>query len=160
MATMFIQFSNLSAFHSRVEEMDVPQYTTGFYGNVDQAIVRSKKTEKERFLDDRIILSEILSEVFTLHKIMPAQSYEDEFTRGLRNMFETKEIPFWLVFAAQVFLDLHSVLGRFIVRPHQHLTLYARKTELHSAQLEMARKTRRSPTIPFGPPQRGLVETT
>ncbi|RDW79076.1 uncharacterized protein DSM5745_05928 [Aspergillus mulundensis] len=115
----------LSAFREVVQKRNVPQYRPGYYGHLDRTRYRNEMSGKENFLHDKMILMEILPEFVTLHRIGPAQSYEDEFTRGLRKMFDTKEIPLWLVFAAQVFLDIHRILRDDFQRPHGELAIHA-----------------------------------
>ncbi|KAL4924237.1 uncharacterized protein BDV17DRAFT_275298 [Aspergillus undulatus] len=81
-----------------------------------------------------------------MHRESPqAQEYEDEFTRGIRKMFNTKRITFWLGFAAQVFLDIDHILGDHVKRPYDEFAVWGRKIEksiqetreLHSAEFRI-----------------------
>jgi hypothetical protein len=82
----------------------------GFFGNYDPSSDLSKKTNRARFKEDKIILMELLPEFLVLCRQTPRTPAEDEFTRGLRIMFQTHEVPLWLAFAATIFLDIHRIL--------------------------------------------------
>ncbi|KAL4803818.1 hypothetical protein BDV18DRAFT_144489 [Aspergillus unguis] len=119
----------LRGFTDVLEPDFVPLYKPGFYGTLNRRSNRSRKSGRERYQEDKIILTEILGDFYTLHTHVPEQSYEDEFTRGLRNLFRTKKLPIWLVFAAQVFLDIQHQLRDQIERPFKDLNACASNIE-------------------------------
>ncbi|KAK3311653.1 uncharacterized protein B0T15DRAFT_482623 [Chaetomium strumarium] len=69
----------------------------------------------EKFQEDRIPLYEMFSELITVARV---QDYpiQDEFLRGIKGMDQTREVPFHLVFAAQVHLDIHHILRADVAR--------------------------------------------
>ncbi|PLB54962.1 hypothetical protein P170DRAFT_28669 [Aspergillus steynii IBT 23096] len=107
---MMPTFMLLQSFDRLAEPGNILPYKPGYYGTFDPASNRSKKSARERYQEDKIVMLEVLSEFLAFHRGVPSQTFEDEFTRGLRLMFDTHEIPIWLVFAAQVFLDIHHAL--------------------------------------------------
>ncbi|KAH7210118.1 hypothetical protein DER44DRAFT_775059, partial [Fusarium oxysporum] len=58
----------------------------------------------------RIILSEFLTEAVTLAWLVPNSPVEDEFIRGIRELDTTGTIPFHLVYATQILLDIHHII--------------------------------------------------
>ena len=60
--------------------------------------------------EDKIILMERLPVFCVLGQAGHELFALDELTKGLGNLYRTKEIPLWLVFAAQIFLDITHVL--------------------------------------------------
>ncbi|KAF3058017.1 hypothetical protein GL218_05222 [Daldinia childiae] len=48
---------------------------------------------------------------------------EDEFLRGIKELAKTKEVPFYLVFAAQIFLDIHYILRGNVSRGFETLQM-------------------------------------
>ena len=80
-------------------------------GTYDPLSNRHDKTDLEKAKEDKIILGEILEEFGLLGYCPVELPVQDELTRGLRDMFTTKNSPrIWLVFAAQVFLDIHHIM--------------------------------------------------
>ncbi|PVH92820.1 hypothetical protein DM02DRAFT_698351 [Periconia macrospinosa] len=89
-----------------------PEMKRGFYGTYDPASDRKRKTNRDKFLEDKILLLENLPEFYFYHcNTKPNTSpVEDEFIRGLRTMFETKTVTLPVVFATTLFLDIHHIL--------------------------------------------------
>lgn len=128
--SMFLPtFSFLNSFSVLVEGDNFLPFKQGYFGTFDRARDRSEKSAREKFSEDKIIMLEILSDFLTMHRITPPRPFEDEFTRGLRKMFDTHEIPLWLVFAAQVFLDIHHVLRDGVQRGFEDFGRFAKLTE-------------------------------
>lgn len=115
-------FMLLNSFSVLVERDNLLPFKPGYYGTFDRASDRSTKSARDKFKEDKIVLLEILSEFLTLHRTMPPQPFEDEFTRGLRMMFDTHNIPLWLVLAAQVFLDIHHILRAGVTKGFSDLS--------------------------------------
>ncbi|KAI9038903.1 uncharacterized protein KD926_010117 [Aspergillus affinis] len=111
------------------------------YGMFNPASARSEKSAREKFQEDKIVMLDMLSGFSTFHQRVPPQPFEDEFTRGLRLMLKTHIIPIWLVFAAQVFLDIHHALRGNVTRAISDLQVSVgsmeacikKKLEFHSS---------------------------
>lgn len=100
----------LNAFIPMVDSRHIPQYRSGFYGTYVPTSNRETKSAREKFQEDQQVLMEILPEFCYLSLRVNRMPAEDELTRGLREAFKTHELPFWLIFAGQVFLDIHHTL--------------------------------------------------
>ncbi|KAE8354727.1 hypothetical protein BDV28DRAFT_130402 [Aspergillus coremiiformis] len=111
----------LEAFVRIIDSRHIPVYKPGFYGQYDPASDRTKKNAREKFQEDKIILTEDLGEFALLCMTLPHFAAEDELTRGLRTAFRTHKIPLALVFATQVYLDIHHVLREDISRGYADL---------------------------------------
>ncbi|KAL1963061.1 hypothetical protein VTN77DRAFT_8707 [Rasamsonia byssochlamydoides] len=144
----------LSAFSRLVDDWHIPEYKPGFYGKYDPFSDRSKKTAREKYQEDKIVLLEILPEFSVLCKGTDRVPAEDELTRGLRMMFKTHKIPLWLVFAAQVFLDIHHVLREDIDRGFSDLCTSA---SLISASIEETLKFHAKLRVETWPPSNDRV---
>ncbi|KAH8428254.1 uncharacterized protein LDX57_005957 [Aspergillus melleus] len=107
---MLPTFMLLQSFNALVESGNVLSCKPGYYGTFDPASVRSEKSVRGKYQEDKIVMLEALSGFLTFHRGVSPQPFEDQFTRGLRLMFKTHDVPIWLVFAAQVFLDIHHAL--------------------------------------------------
>ena len=68
---------------------------------------RRKFEEDKRYLLEHLAEPTLMARTFGETHLIA----EDELTRGLRQMSVDKELPVWLVFATQVFLDIHHVVG-------------------------------------------------
>lgn len=66
----------------------------------------------ERECENVEVLMEILPEYELLAHFLPEDAFlvKDELTQGLCQMMNTSEIPMWLSFAAQVYLDIHHTM--------------------------------------------------
>jgi hypothetical protein len=71
------------------------------------------KSDEQKAMEDAIILTELWFECLLLRNI-PDYPCRDEFIRGVMEYRETKKIPFSLVFAAQVNLDIHNTIGGYV----------------------------------------------
>ncbi|KAF3479709.1 uncharacterized protein GIQ15_06685 [Arthroderma uncinatum] len=100
----------LQEFIPMVSKWNVPLCQPGFYGIYDPTSNREQKTPREKFKEDKVILTEIFSEFALLCLCAPDIVAQDELTRGLGEAFETHEITLSLVFATQVYLDIHHIL--------------------------------------------------
>ncbi|EGU88700.1 hypothetical protein FOXB_00785, partial [Fusarium oxysporum f. sp. conglutinans Fo5176] len=66
--------------------------------------------DRAKFKKDQIILSEFFTEAVMLARIVPNYPVEDEFIRGIRELDTTGNIPFRLVYATQILLDVHHII--------------------------------------------------
>lgn len=102
----------LTAFCEVIKENPNPEMKRGHYGVYNPLSNREKKDNRAKFLEDKILLLEMLPEFhYYCRTTKPSPPpVEDEFTRGLRTMFQTKEVTLPLVFAGTLFLDIHHML--------------------------------------------------
>jgi hypothetical protein len=113
--TMFYPaFQLLDAFCRVLQAGPDPQMKRGIYGYYEPHSDRDAKSNREKFVEDKILLLEMLEEFyFYFRTTKPPGSQppvEDELIRGLRTMFETKEVTLTLAFATTLFLDIHHIL--------------------------------------------------
>lgn len=108
-AMLFPAFMLLSSFNDILEPGVLPMYKPGHFGVYAPQSNRASMSSREKFREDKIVLLEILPEIFTLI-LRPEVPAEDEMTRGIREMKKQREVPLWLTFAAQIFLDIHHIL--------------------------------------------------
>lgn len=102
-------YSLLNSYAALMKPGSMPQYKPGFYGSYDACSDRSKKSGRQKWEEDQIILLEILSDFFVISQLTPLPA-EDEITRSLRSFMSTKSITFPVLIATQIFLDTHHVL--------------------------------------------------
>ncbi|KAI1502471.1 hypothetical protein F5X99DRAFT_378815 [Biscogniauxia marginata] len=119
--TYFMAYQLLQGFAAILQSDQLPLYKPGSFGCYDPASDRSRKTRRQKFEDDRALLTPFLSELMIIIHHVDGWPVEDEFLRGMKELDETKEVPFYLVFAAQVFLDITYELGGAIQRPFTNL---------------------------------------
>ena len=111
----------VSAFKDILQPGILPMYQPGYYGVYDALSERETKSARDKFREDKIVLLKVLPDfyVFSLRDgSMPA---EDEMTRGVREMAKQSKVPIWLVFGAQVFLDIHHTLRDQVDRGFEDL---------------------------------------
>jgi hypothetical protein len=106
----------IRSFTDMVSSRNIPHYKPGYYGTYDPSSDRSKMSAREKFLEDKVVLSAVLSDFCYMCMGTESVPAEDELIRGLRETFKSKKIPIWLAFAAQVFLDIHHVLREDVDR--------------------------------------------
>jgi hypothetical protein len=87
---------------------------------------------RQRWAQDKAALLEVVSDITLLleQKGIPVI---DEFARGVEYMFETQEIPVWLCFAAQNYLDTLRFLGPDVTKA---LTEFHRFSETTAKRLD------------------------
>jgi hypothetical protein len=100
----------LEAFLEVNENGHIPLYKPGAYGIYDPLADCESMTSREKFQEDKIILCEIFPH-FRIHALNDSiDRIEDDLSRGLYSMFATRRILLWLLFAGQLFLDIHHLL--------------------------------------------------
>lgn len=87
---------------------------------------------RQRWAQDKAALLEVVSDI-TLLLEQKGISVIDEFARGVGYMFETQEIPIWLCFAAQNYLDTLRFLGPNVTKA---LTEFHRFNETTAKRLD------------------------
>lgn len=107
----------LAGFCDVLQPHHAPIYRPGHYGIYDPDIDRGQLNDYERFLEDKIIISESMTEFFVLSKSGDQGILVlDELSKGLLDMFRTKKISLSLTFATQVYVDIHHVLRANVKR--------------------------------------------
>ncbi|KAJ4016130.1 hypothetical protein NW761_015102 [Fusarium oxysporum] len=93
----------------------MPCYT-GKFGWYDAQRAHLETTDnRQRWAQDKAALLEVVPDITLLFELegIPAL---DEFARGVKYMFETQEIPVWLCFAVQNYLDTLRSFGPNITK--------------------------------------------
>lgn len=97
-------------------------YKPGHFGHRDTTTTWSQKSPRGKFQDDKLVLLEGFPDLHLLATTIKNNPLaEDEFLRGIRDMKPGREIPLWLVFAAQCFLDAQHVLEGDLHRGYEDL---------------------------------------
>ncbi|KUJ08859.1 uncharacterized protein LY89DRAFT_741693 [Mollisia scopiformis] len=118
-------YSILSEFTKVLNPKSIPMVKRGFYGVYHPQADRTRMSRIEKQQEDVQVLLEILPEFCFLAKFDIAMLGQDEVTRGLRQFALTKAIPIWLVFAVEIFLNIHHILRETVDSGFQVLTLTA-----------------------------------
>ncbi|KAI1453562.1 hypothetical protein F4805DRAFT_461664 [Annulohypoxylon moriforme] len=100
----------VDAFIPVIQPGNVPLYKDGMFGYYDPQSDRASKTGYQKFEEDRILLMTIFADQMAVVRGVENYPVEDEFLRGIRELAKTKQTSFYLVFAAQIFLDIHYIL--------------------------------------------------
>ncbi|UKZ80022.1 hypothetical protein TrVFT333_007786 [Trichoderma virens FT-333] len=103
-------FRILESFAGAFGPSDVPIYKDGTFGTYDPISDRNLKTGKQKFTEDKILLMEIFTELITVAQRIPDYPVKDGFIYGMDELTKTGAVTFHLIFAAQIFLDIHHIL--------------------------------------------------
>lgn len=114
--TFFKSFRMIDSFQAIIHPKQIPLYRDGTFGTFDVNSDRTKKSGTSKFHDDRALLMPFFTDLITVTLSVPGWPVHDEFLRGMKEMTRTGSIPFYMVFAAQVFLDVTYTLGPDIDR--------------------------------------------
>lgn len=96
----------------------------GGLGEYDPTKIRSDLSAEDKYREDAIVLTSLLTDLVVVSRaelVVPAQ---DELTTGLRELISAcsvDEMPTYVVFAAQVLLDIHHTLREHACRPFEEL---------------------------------------
>ncbi|CAG9986803.1 unnamed protein product [Clonostachys byssicola] len=88
-------------------------YPEGAFGTLNPNTDWKSKTVDQKINQDLLITTELYFEALTLVHNVPDYPFTDEFVRGVEQFKETRQIPFSLVFASQVNLDIHHAVGDY-----------------------------------------------
>ncbi|VUC22349.1 unnamed protein product [Clonostachys rosea] len=88
----------------------LPLIKEGMFGHYDAKSDRTKKSGREKFLEDQILIMELFTEFITLIRCVASYPVEDEVIRGMRVLEKTKTVSFSLVFAVQMVLDINHIM--------------------------------------------------
>jgi hypothetical protein len=127
---MFPVYILLASFKDVLSDNHIPISKPRFFGIYDPNSDRSKKSAREQFEEDKVILMEIMSDVCWLTAITPGIPAEDNFTRMVRVMRKDGIIELWSVFATQMFIDINNILRSGVDRGLLELQRHARKIRL------------------------------
>lgn len=123
-------FSSLSSFQDIIQPGTVPMYKPGALGTRNRRTTWARKSPREKFADDQLNIFESLPQIYLFNIIGSKKPLvTDELMRGLETLRPHAEIPVWLVFAVQCFLDSHHVLEEATERPFQQLVQTSRMIE-------------------------------
>lgn len=115
-------YSTISSLQDTLEPGIVPVYRPGHFGSRDYSIPWLAKSPRQQFKDDQLVLFEIWPDLVLMARITEKTTIsEDELLRGIRGMKPSSDIPLWLVFAFQCFLDAQHILGQDLERPFNQL---------------------------------------
>ncbi|KAJ4244163.1 hypothetical protein NW764_016578 [Fusarium oxysporum] len=88
----------------------MPCYTGKFGWYDAQRAHLETMDNRQRWAQDKAVLLEVVSDITLLFELEGIPVL-DEFARGVKYMFETQEIPVWLCFAVQNYLDTLRFFG-------------------------------------------------
>ncbi|POS76706.1 hypothetical protein DHEL01_v204908 [Diaporthe helianthi] len=115
-STFFGTYHMLDGFMAILQPGKLPLFKPGHFGIYDPKSDWSRKTGPEKWQEDKILLMEACTDLMTIIRTLPQWPVEDELLRGMREMDETHKVPFYLVFAVQVYLDIHHLLRDHVGR--------------------------------------------
>jgi hypothetical protein len=118
---LFLVAYNLLRSLADVLTPDLPLYKDNTFGTYRPESNRDDMTGTEKFQEDQILLCEVFTELVTANRLVAGYPIQDEFMRGIKEMDRTRDVPFHLVFAAQVFLDIHHILREDATRPFEQM---------------------------------------
>lgn len=108
--TYMIPFILLRSFLAGLGPEHLPLCKEGVSDTYDPTRAWETMTNRERFHQDQILMMQFLTELVIVARCVPGYPVCDEFIRGMQELDRTREIPMYLAFAAQVFLDIHHIL--------------------------------------------------
>ena len=116
-AVMLPTYIVIQSLQKVIKPNQVPLYKPGYFGVRNTRIDWDRKTAREKFHDDRLVLMEAFPDLMLMSMVTSRSTLaEDELIRGIRHMTPGKAIPLWLVLSAQCFLDAQHVVGQDVAR--------------------------------------------
>lgn len=132
--TFISTFTLVDLFRRRLEPGILPTYN-GNCGCYDASSDRKTKSGHQKFMEDHHLLFPFFTELVAVVRVIDDYPVQDEFMRGMKEMDRTKEVPFYLVFAAQIFLDMHHTIREYakqgFVTFKQHLRFFDNELKKH-----------------------------
>ncbi|KAI7774884.1 hypothetical protein LA080_007709 [Diaporthe eres] len=133
--TYMIAFIMLESFLEVLDPHHLPLYKEGMFDTYDATRDWSRMPKREKFQQDKILMMEFFTELATVVRCVPNYPVSDEFIRGMQELDRTREIPMYLAFAAQMFLDIHHILRGRVHSAHEtcmsHIGLMDEDLGLH-----------------------------
>ncbi|KAK9235391.1 hypothetical protein V1525DRAFT_271654 [Lipomyces kononenkoae] len=105
-----VTYRMLLSFLDILDPRGLPLIKEGIFGRYDPDSDPAAKTGRQKFQEDQILLMEFFTELMTVIRGVPDYPVEDEFLRGMKELDKTRTVSFSLVFAAQIFLDIHHTM--------------------------------------------------
>ncbi|KAG6081582.1 hypothetical protein E4U30_006691 [Claviceps sp. LM220 group G6] len=127
--TYIAAYQMIDSFAAVLVPGQVPLYKEGMYGYFDPKSDHSQKTGRQKFEDNRALLMPFFTELMTVVGLKD-WLVQDEFMRGMEEVQKTKKVPFYAVFAAQIFLDITYQLGPNIEKPFTEMMAHLRFIEI------------------------------
>ncbi|KAL9064344.1 MAG: hypothetical protein Q9161_008944 [Pseudevernia consocians] len=90
---------------------------------------REKISLRQKLSDDQNILTEVLADFYLTSMSSSPLLGIDELSKGVCDMWQTKKVPLWLSFAAQVYLDITHILGREVQKALEELRVAGKETK-------------------------------
>lgn len=109
-SVLMIPFFFLKSFTDVLQPQMLPLIKEGMFGYYDPTRSRATMSSQAKFQEDQVLLMETLTELMIIIRLLPDFPVRDEFLRGMDEMDRTRAIPYYLVFAAQIFLDTNHQL--------------------------------------------------
>lgn len=120
--TYMIPFIMLGSFLLVLQPGRVPLYLEGTFGVYDPSRDLSTMSNQDKFRQDKVVLMEFFTELMVVERVVKGFPVEDEFLRGMKELDRTREVPMYLAFAAQMFLDMHHILRAKVTAAHSTCT--------------------------------------
>ncbi|KAL1873478.1 hypothetical protein Daus18300_003841 [Diaporthe australafricana] len=120
-STLFGTYHMLDGFMAVLRPGQLPLFKPGHFGTYNPGSDRDRKSSTEKWQEDKILMMEVCTELMTIIRTLPQWPVEDALLRGMREMDEKHKVPFSLVFAAQVYLDIHHLLRDQVGRGMQEM---------------------------------------
>ncbi|KAJ0167056.1 hypothetical protein CTA2_4618 [Colletotrichum tanaceti] len=105
-----VAFRLVDGFAAVLDPRQLPLVKEGIFGEYHPDSDRASKTGREKFREDKILLMEFFTELVTVIRSVPNYPVQDEFLREMKRFDKAPVVSFPLVFAAQVFLDIHHTM--------------------------------------------------
>lgn len=124
---MMPTFIILNSLQDVIKGGYAPLYKPGHFGYRNMSTSWKQKTAREKVKDDKLALMEAFPDLFILADMTTKSTLaEDELIRGVRQMGPGKDVPLWLVFAAQCFLDAQHELHGDVSKGYSQLSRCAK----------------------------------
>ncbi|KAK4168249.1 hypothetical protein QBC43DRAFT_201563 [Cladorrhinum sp. PSN259] len=98
----------------------LPLYKPGTFGYYDPTLDRSKLSGAEKFNEDQVLVLEMFTDLVTVG-LIDNYPVHDKMMRGMKEALKTGQSPFYLVFATQIFLDIHHILREEVPDVAKHV---------------------------------------
>ncbi|KAK4063542.1 hypothetical protein Trihar35433_8250 [Trichoderma harzianum] len=103
-------------------EMHLQSYN-GSFGWYDETVGDSAQTRRQKWKQDMTAMLEFMPDVSFLASKIDCSTIVDEITRGMAYLANnrTKDPPFWLAWATQIYLDILQFLGQDCDRGYREM---------------------------------------
>lgn len=145
---LFPAYMLLSSFSDVLHNSSLPVLRPGIFGVYDSTSERDSKSARAKFREDKVVLLEALPEFCVLARAAESIVAEDQLTIGIRDLVKSRQVPIWLAFAAQVFLDIHHIFRQDIRKGFDDLTKSGKYIESSINRVMECHKDLRIPKWP------------